>query len=146
MPEFELHPQLAADSHPVGDLALCRVLLMNDANYPWLILVPRRPAIREVYELPADEQSLLWEEVSRVGEAMMAAFKGHKLNIGALGNMVPQLHVHVLVRQQTDLAWPGPVWGRLPAQPYSSEDLQQRLSELQILLGFKSRQATLPIA
>lgn len=131
---FELHRQLAADTIAVGDLGLCRVLLMNDANYPWLILVPRRADIREAYELSESEQALLWQEVTATGEAMMQALNGHKLNIGALGNMVPQLHVHVIVRQPDDAAWPGPVWGKTAAIPYDEAGLEARLAQLRALL------------
>ncbi len=131
---FELHRQLAADTIVVGDLELCRVLLMNDANYPWLILVPRQAKTCEVYELSEHHQALLWQEVTAIGQAMMQALGGHKLNIGALGNMVPQLHVHVIVRQPDDAAWPGPVWGKVPAVPYDAPGLETRLEQLRDLL------------
>ena len=131
---FELHRQLAADTIAVGDLELCRVLLMNDVNYPWLILVPRRAEIREAYELREEEQVLLWQEVTAVGQGMMQTLNGHKLNIGALGNMVPQLHVHLIVRQPDDAAWPGPVWGKTPAVSYDETSLEARLEQLRGLL------------
>ena len=111
MDEFSLHPRLASDCHPLGDLPLSRVLLLDDSRYPWLILVPRRPDIREIYQLDAADRESLLEESCQVGEFMMRAFKGEKLNIGALGNLVPQLHLHHIVRNSTDPAWPGPVWG-----------------------------------
>lgn len=116
--DFTLHERLAADTHVVGDLALCRVLLMNDARFPWLILVPRRDALREVYELASEDQALLWSEATQLGELLMHGFSGNKLNIATLGNQVPQLHVHVIVRHQDDAAWPGPVWGVGKAEPY----------------------------
>ncbi len=131
---FELHRQLAADTIAVGDLDLCRVLLMNDARYPWLILVPRRADIREVYDLREDEQALLWQEVTQTGHDMMRALGGHKLNIAALGNMVPQLHIHLVVRQPGDAAWPGPVWGQGEAEPYTSEGMEQQLEALRGLI------------
>lgn len=129
---FELHPRLAADTRMVGDLPLCRVLLMNDARFPWLILVPRQPDLREVYQLADADQIRLWQEATRAGEIMMAEFEGDKLNLAALGNQVPQLHLHVIVRRETDAAWPGPVWGQGQAQPYapgSATDMLQRLRQ-----------------
>lgn len=116
--EFTLHPRLAEDCHVLGELDLCTLLLMNDAQYPWCILVPRRAAVREIYELAPADQAQLLHESSVLGRAMMQAFGGTKLNIGALGNVVPQLHVHHIVRYPTDAAWPAPVWGRHPPQPY----------------------------
>lgn len=131
---FSLHPRLAADCIVLGELPLCRVLLMNDANYPWLILVPKRAGAEEVYSLSSTEQASLWQEVSYCGERLMQHLQGHKLNIATLGNMVPQLHVHVIVRQTTDPAWPGPVWGVQPAQAYSKAALQALKLELSELL------------
>jgi diadenosine tetraphosphate (Ap4A) HIT family hydrolase len=121
---FELHPKLAADTFVIGDLDLCRLLLMNDAQYPWCILVPRRAGIREIYELEEADQALLWKESANLGRALMKAFAGTKLNVAALGNVVPQLHLHHIVRFDNDPAWPGPVWGKLPAKPY--EDAERR--------------------
>jgi diadenosine tetraphosphate (Ap4A) HIT family hydrolase len=116
--EFALHPRLAADTIELHRWPLCTVLLMNDARYPWCILVPRRPDIREIYELSGADQQQLLRESSTLGRALMQAFAGTKLNVAALGNVVPQLHVHHIVRFEHDAAWPGPVWGRHPAQPY----------------------------
>lgn len=130
MEDFSLHPQLARDCHLLGDLDLSRVLLLNDNRYPWVVLVPRRPDVREIYQLvPADRHSLL-EESCRVGEFMMRAFAGEKLNVGALGNLVPQLHLHHVVRHRSDPAWPGPVWGHSAAVPYGREMLAERLQVL----------------
>lgn len=110
-------------------------MLLNDARYPWVILVPRRVAVREIYELDdADRRSLLHESC-RVGEFMMRAFSGEKLNIGALGNLVPQLHLHHVVRQTADPAWPGPVWGHSPAVPYVAGRLTERIALLRDGLG-----------
>lgn len=120
MDHFELHPRLAADTHVLADWPLCRLLLMNDAQYPWCILVPRRSGAREIHELARADQLLLLDESSRLGHALMQAFSGHKLNVAALGNVVAQLHVHHIVRFTHDPAWPAPVWGRLPAQPYDT--------------------------
>jgi diadenosine tetraphosphate (Ap4A) HIT family hydrolase len=130
MEPFRLHPQLEADCHPVGDLKLSRVLLLDDCRYPWVVLVPRRSGVREIFELaPGDRRDLL-EESCRVGEFMMAAFAGDKLNIGALGNLVPQLHLHHVVRHRDDPAWPGPVWGHAPRQAYAPQALRDRISLL----------------
>jgi diadenosine tetraphosphate (Ap4A) HIT family hydrolase len=128
--DFELHPQLAADTLMLGDWPLCRVLLMNDAQYPWCILVPRRPDIREIYDLPvADQQQLLSESV-RLGRTLMRLFDGHKLNVAALGNMVPQLHLHHVVRDPADPAWPAPVWGKHPAVAYTASAAAERCAQL----------------
>ncbi|MEQ1440620.1 HIT domain-containing protein [Fontimonas sp. SYSU GA230001] len=133
--QFELHERLAADTVFVLDWPLSRVLLMNDARYPWVILVPRRSGIREIYELnPADQHTLI-RESSAVGQAMMELFGGDKLNVAALGNLVPQLHLHHVVRRQTDPAWPAPVWGRLPPQPYTARALDETLQTLRAHLS-----------
>jgi diadenosine tetraphosphate (Ap4A) HIT family hydrolase len=115
---FALDPRLAADTRPVASLALCDVLLMNDARFAWLVLVPRRPGLVEVADLPDAEQALLWEETRHAAAALRAVAPCDKLNLGALGNIVRQLHVHVVARREGDAAWPGPVWGRGPAEPY----------------------------
>lgn len=135
MSAFKLHPQLQADTVEVLDLTLCKVLLMNDSQYPWLILVPRRADSREVYELSSADQTELWREVSHCGQALMKLHNGFKLNIGALGNMVPQLHIHVIARQASDTAWPGPVWGVSPAVPYSATILTEECSRLKNVLA-----------
>lgn len=135
MQTFSLHPQLAADCHPVGDLDLSRVLLFDDSRYPWVILVPRRNALREVYELAPEDRVALLDESCRVGECMMRVFAGEKLNIGALGNLVAQLHVHHVVRKRQDPAWPGPVWGHSPRRPYAEHELADRLQVLSEGLG-----------
>lgn len=117
---FALHPRLAADTLPVADLDLCRVLLMGNRLFPWLILVPRRPAAVEVHKLATDDRALLMEEVARAARVLEQAMAPDKINIGALGNMVPQLHVHVVARRRDDPAWPGPVWGSGHAEPYAA--------------------------
>ena len=121
MSDFSLHPRLDADTLHVTDLPLCQVRLMNDARYAWLVLVPRRADIREVYDLSADDQAQLWKEATALGKALMAARQGDKLNLATLGNMVPQLHLHVIVRHQGDEAWPGPVWGHGQAVAYDAD-------------------------
>jgi len=115
---FFLHPRLAADTFPVGDLKLCRVLLMNDVRFPWLILVPRKTGVRELFELSSKERSQLIDEVSQAERTLTNIVPWDKLNVGALGNVVPQLHIHVLARRVNDAAWPRPVWGCGKAEPY----------------------------
>ena len=132
---FELHPRLAADTVVVGDLPLCRLLLINDAQYPWTILVPRREGLREIYELNATDQPQFWRESEQLSKALMAHFKGDKLNVAALGNIVPQLHIHHIVRYAGDPAWPAPVWGKHPPRAYDSATLDERLKLLRALIA-----------
>ncbi len=115
---WSLHPQLAADTVPVGDLPLSRVLLANDANFPWAILVPRRPGLVELIDLEENAQIQLLGEVAAVARALKSITECEKLNIAALGNQVSQLHVHVIARRHSDAAWPKPVWGAAPAAAY----------------------------
>ena len=115
---FSLDPQLAADTVPVGDLALSRVLLANDANYPWLILVPRRAGIAELIDLGDNDRLALMRETDAAARALKAITACDKLNVAALGNVVAQLHVHVIGRRHSDKAWPKPVWGVAPAAAY----------------------------
>lgn len=122
---FELHSQLAQDTFTIGDFPLCRLLLCNDSNYPWFILVPRRAQIREIFELDESDQRQLLKESSQLSLVLVKIFQADKLNVAALGNMVPQLHVHHIVRYQDDLAWPKPVWGLFPAQAYTERALQE---------------------
>ncbi len=130
MSEFQLHPQLAADTLPVASLPLCDVLLMNDANYPWLILVPRVADASELLDLNEGDRTRLWREIDIASQALREQFAPDKLNIAALGNMVSQLHVHVVARFKGDAAWPKPVWGAQPARPYPAEESVERLSRL----------------
>jgi diadenosine tetraphosphate (Ap4A) HIT family hydrolase len=122
---FELHQQLAADCAVLGSFPLCRLLLIRDANYPWFILVPARADIREIHELAEDDQAQWLKESGTLARAMMQVFEPDKLNVAALGNMVPQLHIHYIARYRTDAAWPGPVWGRVPAEPYTKDALAE---------------------
>lgn len=108
---FALDPRLAADTRAVASLPLCDVQLMDDARWPWLLLVPRRAGLVEIADLPGNEQALLWQEVNRAAAALRTVAPCDKLNLGALGNIVRQLHVHVIARVEGDAAWPGPVWG-----------------------------------
>ncbi|GLX13898.1 MULTISPECIES: HIT family protein [Pseudomonadaceae] len=115
---FVLDSRLQQDTFVLGDLPLSRVLLSNDARYPWFILVPRREDVSEVFQLSAEDQQALWAETALLGEVLKDAFKADKINIATLGNVVSQLHMHVIVRYRDDDAWPAPVWGRHPAKPY----------------------------
>ena len=127
---FALDPRLQQDTLAIGDFPLCRLLLMNDANYPWFILVPRREAVSELFQLDQADQQQLWLETTRLAETLNDAFVADKMNVATLGNVVSQLHMHVIVRHRDDPAWPAPVWGRLPARPYEAAEiaaLQQRL-------------------
>jgi diadenosine tetraphosphate (Ap4A) HIT family hydrolase len=133
--DFVLHAQLAADCFSIGDAALCRLLLLNDAQYPWLVLVPRRAGMREIYQLSSGDQMQLQHESVHLGRSLMQLFGGDKLNVAALGNVVPQLHIHHIVRTLDDAAWPAPVWGRLPAQPYTPQARAERIALLQSALG-----------
>jgi diadenosine tetraphosphate (Ap4A) HIT family hydrolase len=122
---FELHPGLNEDCISIGSFPLCRLLLMNDSNYPWFILVPRRAGIREVFELSEDDQRQLLRESSALSRIISDHFKADKINVAALGNMVPQLHIHHIVRYESDPAWPAPVWGHTAAKPYSEQELSE---------------------
>ncbi|NVK55448.1 MAG: HIT domain-containing protein [Alteromonadaceae bacterium] len=135
---FELDPVLAADTLHVGDLPLCRVLLMNDSQYPWLILVPRRPGVVELTDLSDADYQQFCNESRHVAIELMAIYNGQKMNIAALGNVVSQLHIHHVVRFHDDAAWPAPVWGKLPAIPYSKEKSQHQLAQLQRVI-FKEK-------
>lgn len=126
----DIHPQLARDCLPVGRFPLCHLLLMRDSNYPWFILVPDREGIREIHQLSDTEQVQLIRESSALSRCLAEAFTADKMNVAALGNVVPQLHVHHVVRYRSDPAWPAPVWGRLPPCPYTEEGLERVLATL----------------
>ena len=117
----DIHPQLAEDCILLGRLPLCHLLLMDDCNYPWFILVPARADIREIYELERADRRQLLDESCLLAEFLMEAYAGDKLNVAALGNQVPQLHLHHIVRFANDSAWPAPIWGAHPAQAYDAE-------------------------
>ena len=131
---WHLHPQLADDTHPIAQWQLSDLRLMDDANHPWLILVPRVEGASELIDLTETQQAELTREIAIASRALQAAFKPHKLNVAALGNIVPQLHVHVIARFEDDIAWPRPVWGMASAKPYSPEALLQRIERLQVAL------------
>jgi diadenosine tetraphosphate (Ap4A) HIT family hydrolase len=131
---FELHPKLAQDTHQVGQYALSEVLLMNDSRYPWLILVPRREAMREIYQLSESDQQQLIRESSFTASRMLELFSADKMNVAALGNQVEQLHLQHVARFRTDVCWPDPVWGRGTAEPYSDVAAAAMLSQLRRVL------------
>lgn len=123
---YQLHKRLAADTFSLGRSQLCDIRLMNDQSWPWVLLVPALAGIREIYELSHEQQQLLMQESSALSRGMMEVFGGDKMNVAALGNMVPQLHLHHIVRFEGDPAWPGPVWGKQPPVPYD----ENRLAEI----------------
>jgi diadenosine tetraphosphate (Ap4A) HIT family hydrolase len=129
-----IHPQLMQDCQLLGKFTLCHLLLMRDANYPWCILVPDRDDVSEIHQLSEPDQQQLLRESSLLSVAMESAFSPDKLNIAALGNVVPQLHLHHIARYRTDAAWPAPVWGRVPAKPYLEYELEAVVHSLTALL------------
>lgn len=132
---FQLDSRLAADTVPVADWALCRVLLMKDANYPWLILVPMQPDLRDLHDLSADWSATVMGEIRRASAALVDLFDPVKINVAALGNSVPQLHIHVIARRTDDPAWPKPVWGAVPAVPYDDDALADRVTALREIMN-----------
>jgi len=118
---FQIDPRLAGDTLEVASLTLCQVLLLNDRRYDWLVLVPRRESVTEILDLSPQDQAQLWREVTLVAQVLRRAQPDLKLNIGALGNVVRQLHLHILLRQEGDPAWPGAVWGHSPCEPHTAE-------------------------
>ena len=129
-PNWELDPRLARDTVAIGDMPLSRALLSKDANYPWLLLVPRRPGAVELADLDPSEQTRLIGEIAHAGRALKALTSCDKINIAALGNVVAQLHVHVIARSREDAAWPKPVWNVVPARPYRQDALDPLLAQL----------------
>ena len=122
---FSLAPELQRDCIELADWPLCKVLLMNDSQYPWFILVPRVADVKEIIDLSEELQITLLQESGKLSKLLQQVFSPDKLNIAALGNMVPQLHVHHIARFTTDPAWPAPIWGKLPTVPYSDEQIEQ---------------------
>jgi diadenosine tetraphosphate (Ap4A) HIT family hydrolase len=131
---FNLDSRLQQDTLAIGDFALCRLLLMNDAQFPWFILVPRREEMTELFQLDSADQQLLWQETSALAEALKDTFAADKMNVATLGNVVSQLHMHVVVRRRDDAVWPAPVWGKLPAQAYTPEQLAWVMGKLRMVL------------
>ena len=137
---FQLHERLAADTAEVTALRLCRVLLMRDTRYPWLILVPERADITEIHQMQSADRMQLMAEIVAASEVVAELFQPDKINVGALGNLVPQLHVHVLGRRRDDQAWPGPVWGHGVPEPYARDALDDILERLRA--AFAARDET----
>lgn len=132
---FQLHPQLQQDTILIGKFPLSQVLLMNDSQYPWFILVPQRVALEEIYQLNQKDREKLQEESCFLARKLAALYQADKMNIAAIGNLVVQLHIHHVVRYQTDKAWPAPVWGKFPAVPYLTEELTTQLQAVQAALS-----------
>lgn len=132
---FELDPVLARDTAELCSLPLCRVLLMKDARYPWLILVPQQENLVEIGDLERDDRIRLSDEIDAAAAAIRRLFAPDKMNIAAIGNIVRQLHIHVVGRTEGDPAWPGPVWGHSPAVPYDDEELAERQSKLAAIIA-----------
>jgi diadenosine tetraphosphate (Ap4A) HIT family hydrolase len=134
-PAFTLHPQLERDTLPVGDLPLSRVLLMNDASFPWLIVVPRHPGAVELFDLDARERTHLMDELALLAQTLKNLTGCDKINVAAIGNVVAQLHVHVVARRHDDPAWPRPVWGAVPARPYAEPERDRLIEALRQKIG-----------
>ncbi len=132
--DWSLHPQLAVDTAAVGDLPLCRLLAVNDADYPWLILVPRRPGAVELVDLGAETAGLM-DEIAAVSRALKALTNCDKLNVAAIGNVVEQLHVHVVARRRLDPLWPKPIWGAGPSRPAADADFGRFIDATRKALG-----------
>lgn len=130
---FQLHPRLAQDGFKIGSLGLSELLMMNDSQYPWLILVPRREA-KEIYQLNAVDRQTLLDESCLIAQTLQNLYQPDKLNIAAIGNLVPQLHIHHVARYQTDKAWPAPIWGKLPPCPYSDSQAQLEINKIQFAI------------
>jgi diadenosine tetraphosphate (Ap4A) HIT family hydrolase len=134
MKESPLHPQLMKDTCPIGALPLCHLLLMNNAHYPWVIMVPKPVNLKEITDLSPSQRGILMEEIALVMQIMEQVYSPDKINMAALGNVVAQLHVHVIARYTQDHAWPQPVWGK-EAAPYSLQALLEHVQVLQTRLG-----------
>ncbi|MFJ3049040.1 MULTISPECIES: HIT family protein [Pseudomonas nitroreducens/multiresinivorans group] len=132
---FALDSRLQQDTVALGDFPLSSLLLMNDSQYPWFILVPRREDVSEIFQLDIADQQQLWHEATQLAEVLKDTFDADKMNVANLGNVVSQLHVHVIVRKTSDAAWPGPVWGKHPAAPYKEEELARIREKLRMVLG-----------
>lgn len=136
---YQLHPRLQQDSIAIAEFELSEIRLINDSQYPWMILVPKRADISEVYQLPETEQQLLQQESSWLAKTMAELYQADKMNIAAIGNMVPQLHIHHIARYKTDIAWPAPVWGKFDAVPYTDSQIGQISSQVKNALKDKLR-------
>lgn len=132
---FELHPDLARDGVEVGHLRLSRLLLMKESRWPWLVLVPERAEMRDLHDLESLDQYRVCDEITTCSEVLKRLYAAQKINVAALGNMTPQLHIHVIARFSEDPAWPKPIWGALPTQPYPQAALEARVHELRQALN-----------
>ncbi len=130
MSEFALDDRLARDSRSLIRIGLCELRLQNDRRWPWLVLVPQRPDVAEVFELTPLDQAMLTFEMNTVAVALKAATGADKINVAALGNIVRQLHVHIIARNEGDAAWPGPVWGYGRAEPYADEEMEALVNRI----------------
>ena len=130
MNDFILHSKLAADTFEVLSLEVSQLLLMNDARYPWLILVPQVSGMRDLHNLSTKQYQAVTQEIVQVSEVLESLAQAHKMNVGALGNMVPQLHIHIIARQTNDAVWPAPVWGVGEAQPYSQDAAKTLIQQI----------------
>jgi diadenosine tetraphosphate (Ap4A) HIT family hydrolase len=139
---WSLHPQLARDTVEIGDLALSRVLVVNDANWPWLLLVPRRPEVSDIIDLDEVERAQLMTEIARVARALKEVTSCDKLNVAALGNVVPQLHVHVIARRAGDAGWPKPIWGAAAPIPYEPQKLERFIAAIRSKLWVAGREGS----
>lgn len=132
---YTLDPQLQQDTVHLGQFPLCDVLLMNDSQFPWVILVPRRGSTTELYQLSTEERYEQSDESCYVSQRLSDYFKADSMNVAALGNVVPQLHIHHVVRKKEDPCWPKPIWGAIEAKPYAQADLDKMVSELKLLFS-----------
>jgi diadenosine tetraphosphate (Ap4A) HIT family hydrolase len=132
---FQLHPQLQQDCIDIGRFNLCRLLMMNDRQYPWFILVPEKPGLQEIYQLTQTERAMLIDESSYLAENLAELYRADKMNIAAIGNLVPQLHIHHVVRYQNDKSWPSPIWGKFEAIPYSEQETKDALTRIKMQLS-----------
>jgi len=128
---FQLHPRLKQDSIAIGKFNLTELRLINDSQYPWFVLVPMRADISEIYQLSGVDQQLLQQESSLLTKILADLYKADKMNIAAIGNIVPQLHIHHIVRYKTDIAWPAPVWGKFDAVPYTEQQIEKIKLEIE---------------
>lgn len=131
---FELHPQLAADTVLIHELELSSLRLMNVAEIPWVVLIPRRNAVLDLVDLGDEDQQLLMREISYIGKIIKEEFTAHKLNVASLGNVVPQLHMHIVARYTHDSAWPKPVWGNIAMEPYAPDNLGKMAEKIRSFL------------
>lgn len=127
---FQLHPQLEQDCIDIGRFDLCRLLIMNDSSYPWFILVPEKADLTEIYQLSKHERVQMTEESCLLAENLAALYRADKMNIAAIGNLVPQFHIHHIVRYKTDKAWPAPVWGKFDSVPYTQDQIDYHIARV----------------